>query len=84
MYYPSKKDAFFTILIWGLVLTPHIAQMMDATPISVRIVIVSLSIFLVWAWFGTGYKIEEKKLKFIFGPIRWSISIQDIKKVNDR
>ncbi len=82
MFYSSKKDAFFTFLILGLVIVFNIVPMLDPTPISARIVILLCSLFLLWIWFGTGYKMEDGKLKIVFGPIRWSISIQDIKKVD--
>ena len=38
--------------------------------------------FLLWIWFGTGYKVQEEHIKVQFGPFRSSIRIEEIKKVS--
>ncbi|MDY0395652.1 PH domain-containing protein [Virgibacillus halophilus] len=37
--------------------------------------------FLLWIWFGTGYRIENKVIKIKNGPFRWEIAIQDINSI---
>src|SRR5699024_11887301 len=37
---------------------------------------------LLWLWFGTNYKIEEKLLKIKSGPFRSTVNIEDIKRLN--
>lgn len=56
--------------------------MISAYSLLGKIVIAILIMSLLWIWFGTGYKIEDAKIKIKFGPCRWSIRIEDIRRIN--
>lgn len=91
MYFPSKKDVWLTILVWGLVLFYIAAYIFGGEPIGVQIITyksvagILLSIvmvsFLLWLWFGTGYKVENGLLTIRFGPFKSKVKIADIRKL---
>lgn len=80
MYFPSKKDLFYTVIAWGtmLVMIVPIVVGQNWSELWFALPIVA---FLGWLWFGTGYAIEEGTLLIRFGPFRSRISIQDIRKL---
>ena len=92
MYFPSKKDIWFFLLIWSsilvIVLLPFIltestgTQFISSDSVAGRILSIVITAPLAWIWFRTGYTIEDGKMKIKFGPFRWTIKIEDIKKIN--
>lgn len=40
--------------------------------------------FLLWIWFGTGYLIEDEKIKIKNGPFKWKVKIQDINSISKK
>lgn len=72
--------------IWGTILLVFIFALIRLIANGFHIVsdFVALSIilFLLWTWFGTGYRIEKEIIKVQSGPLRQSIHIQDIHKIN--
>jgi hypothetical protein len=78
MYFPSIRDKWITIVIWGIsllgVILPLINQQYTAT-----IIMMILGATLLWFWFRTGYKIEGDTIRIYYGPIRQTIRIPDIK-----
>ena len=40
--------------------------------------------FLIWVWFGTGYRIENETIKIKNGPFKWMVNIQDINSISKR
>lgn len=81
MFFPSKKDTWFALLIWGVII--FLAWQMIADKSLVVYVIGGLTIaLLLWLWFGTSYKIEEELLKIKSGPFRSTVKIGDIKRLN--
>ncbi len=41
-------------------------------------------VFLLWIWFGTGYRIEDEKIQIKNGPFKWRVKIQDINSISKR
>ncbi|MDO6451111.1 PH domain-containing protein [Oceanobacillus profundus] len=80
MYFPSKKDKWLTIVIWGIALLGFITPLIKAQLISAFIMLL-LGLFLLWFWFKTGYKIEGGKIKIHYGPIRQTIKINEIEVI---
>ncbi|WOV86868.1 PH domain-containing protein [Sporosarcina oncorhynchi] len=91
MYFPSKKDVWLTILVWGLVLFYISAYIFGGEPIGVQLItyksvpgilmtIVMVG-FLMWLWFGTGYKVEDGLITIRFGPFKSKVKIADIRKL---
>lgn len=46
------------------------------------VVALSIILFLLWTWFGTGYRIDKEILKVQSGPLRQSIHIRSIHKIS--
>ncbi|MDV2883677.1 PH domain-containing protein [Alkalihalophilus pseudofirmus] len=85
MYFPSKKDTWLTILLWGVILlfiiTPILSIQIDQSPLTqvFEIFITSLlAVFIAWIWFKTGYTIEDTTLKVVCGPFKKNVLIHEI------
>lgn len=90
LYFSSKKDVWFFLIIWGVIIFIILANLFDSEPIGLQhitnnileYIMGALIIgFLLWLWFGTGYKLEEGLIKIYFGPFRSKIMIQEIKSL---
>lgn len=81
LYFPSKKDTWIAILIWGLTLLLGREIFVSKSVVLYIIGILTIILFL-WLWFGTGYRIEAGLLKIKSGPLRSIVKINDIKRVN--
>lgn len=82
MYFPSKKDWFFTIIIWGLCFGSLMLYLLDSNaPKSALFVVCGFVFLLMWIWFGTGYKVGGGKIKIYYGPIRMTVKISEIRKI---
>ncbi|REJ10956.1 PH domain-containing protein [Halobacillus trueperi] len=91
MYFPSKKDVFYTITIWGVVLFIVCIYVFGEEPIGFQLVsyrdplgyvLAGLTIgVLLWIWFHTGYKVKDGCLFIHSGPLRKRIKIEDITKI---
>jgi len=80
MYFPSKRDLWLSLLIWGLVLLGAVPAFLNPGkgPLMIMIAVI---LFVGWIWFGTGYEISENELKIRCGPFRQRIPIQEIKEI---
>ncbi|WP_163969789.1 PH domain-containing protein [Oceanobacillus halotolerans] len=83
MYFPSKKDRWLSIILWGVSLVGIIIPLITGSILTV-IFTVPLAIILLWFWFRTGYLIEEDKIKVRYGPIRQTVNIKEIKRIHKR
>ncbi len=80
MYFPSKRDLWLSLLIWGLMLLGAVPALLK--PGKGQLMIMAAAIlFIGWIWFGTGYEISESELKIRCGPFRQRIPIQEIKEI---
>ena len=80
MYFPTKRDVWLGILIWGLMLFGMIPAIIQSAKLPLVIMIL-IVLFIGWIWFGTGYEISEDQLKISCGPFRHRIPIQEIKEI---
>ncbi|MBP2077778.1 PH domain-containing protein [Oceanobacillus polygoni] len=80
MYFPSKKDKWLTIVIWGIALLGFLTPLIKAQ-LMAALIMLFLGLFLLWFWFKTGYKIEGEKIKIYYGPIRQTIKINEIEVI---
>ena len=80
MYFPSKRDLWLGLLIWGLMLLGAVPAFLKPGkgPLMIMIAVI---LFVGWIWFGTGYEISENELKIRCGPFRQRISLQEIKEI---
>lgn len=88
LYFPSKKDFWTSLLIWGPILIclgiPFIdlESFFTLENLIAVIIIVVCVIPIAWMWFRTGYKIEDAKIKVQCGPFKWTVNIDDIQHIH--
>lgn len=92
MYFPSKKDIWFGLIFWGLILFILSIYIFGSDPFGMQLItynsllgtIISVLIIglLLWMWFGTGYKINGGLLNNHSGPFRSKVRIEEIKKLS--
>ena len=80
MYFPSKKDIWLGTIIWGSILFMIAISLFDDPGWRLSDVLESgicllISAFLLWLWFGTGYKVEEGviKIKYVLSEALWKL-----------
>lgn len=90
LYFISKKDTFFSVAIWGAIVLalftivyPSISTFSISNLISLILGLTLIS-WLIWIWFGTGYRVENNTLKIQGGPLKQTLDIQEIKKITKR
>lgn len=91
LYFPTKKDIWFYLIIWGLVIFMMLFYIFGGKPVGWQLItynsipgyIISVLILtlLLWIWFGTSYKIEREFLKLKYGPFKSKIKIDEITKI---
>jgi hypothetical protein len=80
MYFPSKRDWWLGLLIWGLVLLGAVPALLKPGR-GQFIIMVAVILFVGWIWFWTGYEISDDELKIRCGPFRQRIPLQEIKEI---
>ena len=80
MYFPSKRDWWLGLLIWGLVLLASVPALLKPGK-GQFIIMIAVILFVGWIWFGTGYEISDDKLRIRCGPFRQRIPLQEIKEI---
>ena len=81
MYFPSKKDTWLALIIWGVTLSMGWQMITYKSVVGYIIGLLTIGLIL-WLWFGTGYKIEEGLIKIRCGPFRNTVKIEEIKRLN--
>jgi hypothetical protein len=89
MKFPSKKDWWLTIIIWGTMvfamgsgiysLIFEESKFIDF--VIVLILAVMLPVFLLWMWLTTYYVLDENNLVIKYGPFKKIIPLNTIKSV---
>ena len=92
LYFPTKKDIWFFLIIWGFILFMILIYIFGGRPVGWQLItyksvpgyiIGALTLtLLLWIWFGTGYKVEGELLKLQFGPFKSKVNIKKIKKIS--
>jgi hypothetical protein len=80
LQFPSKRDFWLGLLIWGLMLLGAIPALLKPGK-GQFIIMVAVVLFIGWIWFGTGYEISGDELKIRCGPFRQRIPLQEIKEI---
>ncbi|MFC3885485.1 hypothetical protein ACFOU2_19225 [Bacillus songklensis] len=76
MNFPSKKDGWLTIIVWGPMLLLIIQGILELLAgdldligmLPLLLVSVIFPIFLLWIWLTTYYVLDEKSLIIKYGP----------------
>jgi len=80
MYFPSKRDKWITIVIWGIALFGFLVPLIKGQLIAAFMMLL-LGMFLLWFWFKTGYKVDGDKIRIHYGPIRQTVHIKNIETI---
>ncbi|MBK1441536.1 PH domain-containing protein [Parapedobacter sp. ISTM3] len=88
--FKSRKDALFTVVMWGTVLTMlfvlaaelnRIRQPGNGVEVLGLIILGFVIGLMFWLWFDTRYSIDEAFVYFRSGPIRGKIRVTAIREV---
>ena len=80
MYFPSKRDWWLGLLIWGLTVLAAVPALLKPGK-GQLIIMIAVILFVGWIWFGTGYEISENELKISCGPFRQRIPLHEIREI---
>ncbi|WP_139343293.1 PH domain-containing protein [Virgibacillus siamensis] len=85
IFFTSKKDATYSLIFWGTVVFVFFSILLSFSLTVPGIIIGIIGLmaigFMLWIWFGTGYRIENHVIKIKNGPFRSEIAIQDINSI---
>lgn len=89
MKFPSKKDWWLTVIVWGAMIFAFgsgivsISQGSLATSdmITTAIGTIGIPIFVIWLWLSTYYVVEEENLVIKYGPFRKTVALRTITSV---
>jgi hypothetical protein len=86
--YPSKRDWWLALLLWGtVVVMVFTAILVVRAPESLGAKLVAVALcfatvaFLLWTLYGTYYVISDERLVVRSGPFRWRIALDAIQAV---
>lgn len=84
MYFPSKKDSWFILLVWGFIILFIVSLGYDVKSSNSfldSIILFCTIGFLLWLWFGTGYQMIDGELRVRSGPFKKKVQVCDIKQI---
>ncbi|WP_442598688.1 PH domain-containing protein [Neobacillus sp. D3-1R] len=89
MKFPSKKDWWLTIIVWGAMLFAigsvfyEIEENLSniGTLLVLLLSSIVLPIFIIWIWLTTNYVLDDQNLVIRYGPFKKTIPLHSIKSV---
>ena len=89
MKFPSKKDWWLTVIVWGAMIFAFGSGILSISQRSLAtsdmkttaIGTIGIPIFVIWLWLSTYYVIEEKHLVIKYGPFRKTVPLHSITSV---
>lgn len=91
MYFPAKKEIWFSLIIWGVILFMILIYIFGGEPVGQQFITYKsilgyiigalILILLLWVWFGTCYQIKGNLLLVKMGPFKSKIYIKEIRKI---
>ncbi len=82
MYFPSKRDAWLGILLWGVVANGLYFSFRDPERTGLYVAI-PLLIIVSWVWFSTGYTLTDDMLFVRCGPFRKKVALKNITYIRE-
>jgi len=89
--FKSTKDVFFQALVLGivggcisLIVSVGLATGLDKSSYVTISLLLLVSAFLLWSYYGTYYELAQKQIKYNCGPIKGKIEIKEIREVIKR
>ncbi len=88
IFFASKKDSLYSLAVWGTIVILFFSIILNFSLTLFNffwglIGLIAIG-FLIWIWFGTGYRIENETIKIKNGPFKWMVHIQDINSISKR
>jgi len=82
MYFPSKRDAWLGILLWGVMGSGLFFYMVEP---DTMLLFISVPLLLLagWVWFFTGYTLTEDQLIVRCGPFRRRVFLENIQFIRE-
>lgn len=88
MFFTSKKDIFYFLIIWGTIVLMLILVIFNFSlsvgSVFANLFVLSFAGFLTWIWFGTNYRIGNEYIEIKYGPFKEKFSIQNINKIGKK
>lgn len=87
IFFISKKDAYYSCVIWGAVavglasIVESSLSTLNVPSLIILILVPILIVWLIWIWFTTGYRVENNTLIIEAGPFKQTIDIQEVRKI---
>lgn len=87
--FPSKRDGWIVFVLWAAV-AAKIASVtflwnVPAHPgyqAAVTVFLLAVAALMLWTTYGTRYIVEERTLRILSGPFRWTIPIDEIRAIS--
>jgi hypothetical protein len=85
--FPSKRDRWLTVLLWGTVIlmVPAGATALTMRPVAVAALVLALAVgtiaLVLSVLYDTRYTFEGEVLRVRSGPFRWAVPLRDIEWV---
>ena len=86
--FKSTKDVLFQALVLGivggcisLIVSVGLATGLDKSSYVTISLLLLVSAFLLWSYYGTYYELAQKQIKYNCGPIKGKIEIKEIREV---
>lgn len=84
----SQKDIVYSLLVWGSIVFISLLTIFNLS-LTILGVLVGVSGSLIvglilWIWFDTNYRVEEKYIKVSHGPFKDKIAIQSISSISKK
>lgn len=86
--FKSTKDVLFQALILGivggcisLIVSVGLATGLDKSSYVTISLLLLVSAFLLWSYYGTYYELTQKQIKYNCGPIKGKIEIKEVRGV---
>lgn len=80
MNFPSKKDFWLSLLIWGTIVICTV-PIFTEKEWAVLFIMFPIDIILIWFWFTTGYRLEGENLIIKYGPFKKIIPVMEITRI---
>ncbi|NIK11683.1 PH domain-containing protein [Alkalibacillus almallahensis] len=92
MYFPTKKDVLARLFFYGFLAFILFIYSFGSEPFGLQLIIYNsplgfiitgaLLVLVIWIWFDTKYYLNSGDLIIKFGPFKWVIDINAIKKIS--
>ncbi|WP_062048865.1 PH domain-containing protein [Bacillus sp. JCM 19034] len=77
MHFPSKKDIWLNILMFGIIVLFLLLPLIEFKLITI-VIVYPLAMLMIWFWIATSYTIEDGILIIRYGPFSKSIKVKHI------